>query len=137
MAILWTIRCSSSPRGERLFCEWVAAQPAKFRATLNARLSYLAQQPHTAWVRPHADLLHKDCPGITELKVKASMVQYRPLGFFGPRRGEFTFLSGFTKDKNKFPKNECARAQDRRIEVTNAPDKSSYPCYSVDRGLCG
>src|SRR5688500_15588284 len=99
MALLWTVRCYQTPLQKRPFCDWVGDQSVKFRATFNVRLKYLGQQPHTAWVRPYADLLHKDCPGVTELKIKASNIQYRPLGFFGPGRGEFTFLSGWIKDQ--------------------------------------
>jgi hypothetical protein len=59
-------------------------------------------------------------PGIFEMRLKVSQRQYRPLFFFGPGRGEITFLFMAHEVGDKFvPKDAPQRAEHARDDVVN------------------
>jgi len=59
-------------------------------------------------------LTQGDCKGIWELRIKCNGVQYRPLGYFGPWKNQFTILVGATeRDRKLVPRDACATARKR------------------------
>ena len=90
----------------------------KARAKLDTRMRYLRQQPREGWVREPYDTLRD---GIGEVRFKAGAVWYRPLGFFGPGRNEFTFLLFATKTDEFIPSNAIDLAVERKLVVMRSP----------------
>lgn len=92
----------------------------KARAKLDMRMTYLRHQPREKWVREPYDTLRD---GIGEVRFKAGAVWYRPLGFFGPGRNEFTFLLFATKTNALRPPNAIDIAVARRNVVVKSPTR--------------
>jgi hypothetical protein len=60
-----------------------------------------------------------------EMRFKSEGVQYRPLGFFGPTRLEYTILVGASKKgANYDPRDAIEMALRRRAEVVADPKRS-------------
>jgi hypothetical protein len=64
--------------------------------------------------------------GLYELRVVFSGVQYRPFGFYGPERRQFTILVGST-EKGKVPTSALKVADDRRKIVLADPKRRICP----------
>lgn len=92
------------------------ATRAKVRAKFDTRMIYLRQQNREGWVREPYDTLRD---GIGEVRFKTEGVCYRPLGYFGPLRNEFTFLFFATKTNEFEPANAIDLAMDRKDVVTS------------------
>jgi hypothetical protein len=60
--------------------------------------------------------------GLYELRIVFSGVQYRPFGFYGPGRGQFTLLVG-SLEKGKVPTSTLKVANERRRIVTADPSR--------------
>jgi hypothetical protein len=72
---------------------------------------------------PFFRMLHGECHGFGEVRIKLERVQWRPIGFFGPARLEFTILLIASEKGGKLrPKETCAIGQTRMAEVTQTPD---------------
>jgi hypothetical protein len=93
--------------------EQMADRP-KVRAKFDARMTYLRQQPREGWVREPYDTLRD---GVGEVRFKAEGIWYRPIGFFGPGRNEFTFLIFATKTDEFHPVNAIDIAVQRKVVV--------------------
>jgi hypothetical protein len=61
-------------------------------------------------------------PALLELKIVSNGVQYRPFGFYGPERGQFSLLVGGI-EKGKVPKSLLEVADDRRKVVIDDPSR--------------
>ena len=126
----WTIRCFLSDAGRDVICEWYGEEPETVQAAFDTRLKFLTQNSITSWTRPYFDKLNVTCPGISEIRFKADKVQYRPLGFFGPKPGEFTIVAlAIEKGDALKPKGICKVAQDRKKLVLANPNQRSRICF--------
>ncbi len=115
----WTYRSLSS-RDDVL--DWLDGLAKSDQASVVARLEYLRQQPREAWKRPYFDLLSGECSGLGEVRLKIQKIQYRPIGFFGPNRLEFTMLHVALEKDGKFePKNVCKTAKQRMADAIDDP----------------
>jgi hypothetical protein len=93
----------------------------KVRAKFDARMTYLRQQPREGWVREPYDTLRD---GVGEVRFKAEGMWYRPIGFFGPGRNEFTFLIFATKTSEFDPVNAIDMAVERKGIVELEPQRA-------------
>jgi hypothetical protein len=126
MARLWIIRTYVHARGTDAVEEWGLAPSA--HAVLDTALEFLAVRPREQWLRPEFDALHREGKGLCEIRFKHGNRQYRPLGFFGPGRNEFTIVIGATKKGSRWdPVNAIETAQKRRAEIMRMPDVCSRP----------
>lgn len=91
------------------------------RARLDTRMIHLRDQNREGWTRPNYDTLRD---GVGEIRFKVNRINYRPLGFFGPNRNEFTFLYFATKTNRFDPVNAVDIALERRQQVTDNPSLS-------------
>lgn len=125
MHALWTLRCYVSPTGRDVVEKWYAKQPVAAQAAFDTVLEYLSQRTRDEWGRPDFDQLSGRYRSLGELRFEVANVQYRPLGFFGPDRAEFTILVGATKKgKNYDPREALETALKRRAEVLQDPHRS-------------
>jgi hypothetical protein len=105
--------------------DWYALHSADdaVRSALDARMVFLRQQPRDYWTRPRYDLL-KGAGGIGEVRFKVDRIQHRALGYFGPRRMEFTFLEMCTKTDGNSLRKAIKSAKERKQEIDKDPNLS-------------
>ncbi len=111
---IWNFKVFVSNRGTREIDDWLNSQPARAKAKIKKRITYLEISELSKWVRPYATKLHGS-DDIWEIRVIFANVQYRPLGCFGPKNDEFTLLIG-AKERGKRlePVNAIKIAEQRR-----------------------
>src|ERR1700683_832539 len=98
----WALKGYGNNR-RALFEEEYRAQTGKARAEFRATWNGLRDQEREAWTRPAGfDMLSGKYRELGKLRFKASNVQHRPLGFFGPGSNEFTFLAWATERDSRF-----------------------------------
>lgn len=97
---MWTFCDFLDGRGVNLIRLWLDGLPPKARAKINTRLLFM--QAKSVWPEPWVSAL-TDWPGLIELRIGAVGNAYRPLGFYGPERREFTIVLG-AMEKGKLPK---------------------------------
>lgn len=89
--IRWQFRTWVGPSGRNDVQDYVDALDIEARVKFAVELKYLAVSPPSEWHEPRARKL-KGHEGLFEIRFKASKVQHRPIGFFGPGPAEFTLL---------------------------------------------
>ncbi len=111
----WTFLNFLDARGQNVIKAWLAELPAKARAKINARLLHLQAEEH--WSPPYV----KPITGymdIYEIRVIRQNIQYRPLGFHGPQKGEFTLVIGAIEQGDRiYPPGAFATAVSRSNAV--------------------
>jgi hypothetical protein len=114
---VWIFKGFLSESGRDLFQEWYEQLPERAQAKFDTILEYLRDTPHTQWSTTVV-LPLSEAEGIFEIRFKIRNVLYRPLGCFGPSRGEFTLLVPAREHGNRFePNNAITLAEARRTLV--------------------
>ncbi len=104
----WTFYDFVDVRGQNTIRAWLDSLPDKASAKIDARILFM--RAVQVWPEAYISAL-RGWPGLIELRVVSAGNQYRPLGFYGPGRGEFTLVLGAI-EKGKLPR--------RILEVANA-----------------
>src|SRR5580704_10833210 len=117
---VWRFYDFLDSRGANTVRAWLDTLPYKARAKINARLLFM--QAKDVWPEPWVSSL-KGWPELIELRIAAFGSAYRPLGFYGPERREFTITLGAV-EKGKLPKRilEVADAN-RKIVIATARNR--------------
>jgi hypothetical protein len=114
---LWIFKGFLSENGRDIFKEWYEQLSVGAQAKFDTILEYLRDTPHTQWPTTFV-LALTEAEGIFEIRFKIRNVLYRPLGCFGPGRGEFTWLVPAREHGNRFePRNAIALAEARRTII--------------------
>ena len=98
---VWTFLDFLEADGGNAIRAWLQRLPQEAQATVDARLLQMAGMA-PPWPEKWISSI-KGYPGLIELRISCNRVQYRPLGFYGPGRLEFTLLIG-TVEKGKIRK---------------------------------
>lgn len=114
----WTFFDFVNARGENEILTWLNSSrvPKEAKAKINARIITLQGFP----IFPEQYFsAYRGWDDIYELRVVYGNVQYRPFGFYGPGRRQFSLLIGGV-EKGKVPKSwlEVAEAR-RKIVIAN------------------
>lgn len=117
---LWEFLDYYNQRGDNEIHDWLNSLPLPAKAKINARI--FALQGFSIFPEQYFSA-YKRWPGLYELRVVYANVQYRPFGFYGPGRGQFTLLVGGI-EKGSVPKGLLERADDRRKTVEASPDRA-------------
>jgi hypothetical protein len=113
----WTFYDFLDARGTNLIRAWLDSLPAKARAKINARILVMRAMP--VWPEQWVSAL-KGWPELLELRIVCDGNQYRPLGFYLPKRPEFAFVLGAI-EKGKLPSRTLEAADEhRRIILADA-----------------
>lgn len=107
---LWTFYDFIDSRGVNLIRQWLDSLPDKASAKIDARIIFMRAVP--VWPEQYVSSLN-GWPELVELRVVSAGNQYRPLGFYGPERHEFTIVIGAT-EKRKLPRRVLQTADDNR-----------------------
>lgn len=115
----WKIKCYRNAHGRDLFDDDYADQTPEARAEFRAVLNGLRDQPDIqGWTRPEFDRLNGPYRDLGKLRFKANNTQHRPIGYFGPEKGDFTLLIWATEKGDKWkPPNVRDTALARMNEV--------------------
>jgi hypothetical protein len=125
----WALRGYGNGR-RPLFEEEYRAQTAAARAEFRATWNGLRDQDREAWTRPAGfDMLSGKYSKLGKLRFKASNAQHRPLGFFGPRPNEFTFVAWATERDGKF---DPPGIRDTALERMDAVREGRAEAYEFD-----
>jgi hypothetical protein len=113
---MWRFYDFVEVRGVNPVRQWLDSLPAKASAKINTRLLFMMAIP--IWPEQYVSSL-VGWPELVELRLVHSGVQYRPLGFYGPDRREFTLVFG-TVEKGVIPAQvlEAADANRKLIIAT-------------------
>lgn len=116
----WTFFDFFNERGENEIHRWLnGGMPKTAKAKINGRIAALQGFP----LFPEQYIsAYNGWPGLLELRIVSGGVQYRPFGFYGPRRGQFSLLVGGT-EKGKVPRATLEVADERRSVVINNPSR--------------
>src|SRR5690349_7024534 len=102
---LWVFKCFLSENGRDVIDAWYQELAPAAQAKFDTILEHLRDAPHTQW-STHFVYPLTDSDGIYEIRFKIRNVLYRPLGFFGPSRHEFTLLVPAREQGDRFvPRN--------------------------------
>ena len=125
---VWKFYDFLDSRGGNIIRAWLDALPDKARAKINARLLFM--QAKDTWPEPWISSL-KGWPHLVELRIGAAGSAYRPLGFYGPKRREFTITLGAI-EKGKLSKRVLEVANANR-EIVLATDRGRIREHEFDR----
>src|SRR5579875_2131487 len=126
---LWTFYDFLDSRGGNTIRAWLDTLPIKAQAKINARL--LVMQAKSVWPDGWVSSL-KTWPETIELRVGAIGNAYRPLGFYGPERREFTIVLGAI-EKGKLPK-RILEVADANRKIVIATGRSRIRRHEFDSG---
>lgn len=113
----YVFRTFKTTRGILVIEDWYKSLPPGAQATFDARREYLCDTPREEWINTYIKRL-KESDSIYEIRFKYKNIQYRPLGFFGPNTGDFTFLVPANEKGGKFnPKDAIKMAEERRSAI--------------------
>ena len=124
----WVFLNFVNARGENEIHSWLnsAQVPPKAKAKINARIATLQGFP----IFPEQYFsAYRGWDDIYELRIVYAGVQHRPLGFYGPARGQFCLLVGGV-EKGKVPKSLLAIAEARRKIVIANPGRTCRHNFS-------
>jgi len=107
---VWTFYDFLDSRGVNLIRQWLDTLPDKARAKINTRILFMRAIP--VWPEQYVSAL-KGWPELVELRVVSAGSQYRPLGFYGPQRHEFTLVLGAV-EKGRLPSRILEAADENR-----------------------
>jgi hypothetical protein len=107
---VWTFYDFLDGRGVNLIRQWLDTLPDKARAKINTRILFMSAIP--VWPEQYVSAL-KSWPELMELRVVSAGSQYRPIGFYGPQRREFTLVLGAV-EKGRLPSRVLEAADENR-----------------------
>jgi len=118
---VWTFCDYLDERGSNPIRAWLDSLPIEAEAKVAARIRYLRGTMN--WPPPYISAM-KGQAGLMELRIVSSGVQYRPLGFHGPGRFQFTLVHGVVEKGGKLPRSALDVAANRIKIVRMDPRRS-------------
>jgi len=101
---------------------WLDQIAPKTKAKLNTRLNILEQISRAEWGKYNTEVLKGDKDGLIAVKVLYRKIQYRLLGYDGPKRGEFTLLACGKERNDRYTPLDIGEKSFKRImEIENNP----------------
>jgi len=125
---VWTFYDFLDGRGVNLIGQWLDVLPDKARAKIDTRILFMRAIP--VWPEQYVSAI-KSWPELVELRVVSAGSQYRPVGFYGPQRREFTIVLGAI-ERGKLPSRVLEAANENRKIVLS--DASRICEHQFDKG---
>jgi hypothetical protein len=126
---MWTFYDLQEERGVNAIRQWLDSLPAKAASKINTRILYMMAIP--VWPEQYVSSF-VGWPELVELRVVHAGIQYRPIGFYGPERREFTLVLG-TIEKGVIPARILERADANR-KLVIATGRSRICKHRFDQG---
>jgi hypothetical protein len=128
----WTFYDFLDGAGDNLIRAWLDSLPAKASAKIDARLRIM-EAMQGVWPPQYVSSL-QGWPDLMELRIVSDGNQYRPIGFYGPSRGEFTIVLGAI-EKGRLPKRVLEGADANRKIVLS--DRNRIVRHVFRQGATG
>jgi hypothetical protein len=128
----WTFFEYVGASGRGVVRDWIGRMPNGTRQRVEAQLDALVGELELldcdAFDRPHGvGQLRHDCAGFFELILKVDRVQYRPIGYYGPARREFTLLGMSAERGNVLvDDHDCSKVRGRHATIINRSHIREY-----------
>lgn len=123
MGLFWTFHDYVDEKGDNAIHHWLNTEGKDAKAKFNRWIRHLEATAPGGWRRPLFDTLTDECQGLFEIRVTASGMAYRLLGFHGPGQCEPTLALGLLKNTPKVPPEDCKRALAIRDFVIERPSE--------------
>ena len=124
---MWMFRDYLDAAGSNVMREWLDSIPLEAAQKIDQRILYLSVAP--TWPPQFVSAI-TNWPDLFELRVVFGGNQYRPIGFHGPERRQFTIVHAVI-EKRKLQKHVLRTAMERRQVVIDDPKTRS--CAHVFR----
>ena len=111
--IVWKFYDFLDSRGNNEIRDWLDGLPEKASAKIDVRILFM--QSMAVWPEQYVSAI-EGWPEMLELRVVSAGSQYRPIGFYGPNRREFTLVLGAI-EKGKIPRRVFKLADNNRKMV--------------------
>jgi hypothetical protein len=128
----WTFLEYVGANGRGVIRDWFNTLPHGTRQRVAVAVDTLVEELEIldcdAFDRSHGvGQLRHQCADYFELIVRVDKVQYRPIGYYGPDRREFTLL-GMSTEKGGVLVNDrdCAKVKQRRATIINRSNIRGY-----------
>ncbi len=118
--MIWTFRDYVDAGGTNVIRTWLDSIPYEAMVKVDTRLLYLRAVSN--WPAQYVSAI-RGWPELFELRIVFGGNQYRPIGFYGPARREFTLVHGVI-EKRKLQKHVLEAAQHRRQAVLDDRNRS-------------
>lgn len=120
----WVILDYVEADGTSAIRVWIDSLRTGAQVKIDTILRHLQATP--VWPAQYVSA-RRDCSGIFEVRVVSAGVQYRPLGYFGPGRHEFTLLMGAIEKGGELEPREFCQVATRRRETVNGDRNRAIP----------
>jgi len=118
---IWWFRDFVNERGENVIHTWLnSAEVSHAKAKINARIATLQGFP---FFPEQYFSSYQGWDGLYELRIGFGGVQFRPFGFYGPGRRQFTLLVGGIEKGGKVPRSLLTTAHQRRVIASLNPTR--------------
>jgi hypothetical protein len=117
--MLWTFLEFLTTGNRGVITEWYAELTEEAQQDFDDLLRYLAVTPRHLWERPKFAPI-TGYAGLGKLRFKANRVQYRHIGFFGPKAGQFTLLIGAEERGRRWVPRDAPNQALRRKTIVEA-----------------
>lgn len=125
----WLFKNFCDDKDRDIIAPEVARLVPKARAKFYERLNGFKDQPQHLWNGKRSKQL-VGYPGLLEIRFLVANIQYRPIGFFGPNRNDFTFLIWATEQGDEFvPKTAPDTAAERRGIILQNSARACVYCF--------
>lgn len=110
----WTFKDALSVAGDNVIRQWLNEQPLKARMKIDAVLRHLRvcdrlKPPFVKKIKGHEKVF--------EIVVDSFNVQYRPLGGYGPKDGQFTLVMGAIEQNDRIQPPSAFETAEERLEM--------------------
>lgn len=125
---LWLFKSYIDENGTDEVGDWYANElTVKEQARLDKLLEHFRDNDRTSWGSNYFKPL-TGYEGIFEIRFTVQNIVHRPLGFFGPSKGEFTFLIPAREQGDAFVPKSAPDTAMKRKDIIEKDNNRAYEC---------
>jgi hypothetical protein len=125
---LWLFKSYLDENGADVIANWYATElNVKEQARFDKLLEHFRDNEQTEWGGNYFKPL-SGYDGIFEIRFEVQNILWRPLGFFGPNRSEFTILVGAREKGDAFIPKSAPNTALKRRDIVLKDNSRSYEC---------
>jgi hypothetical protein len=131
MIVLWTFKGYVNERGHNVIDEWYDSLPLGAQNKLDWIIKMIEVRHRADW-KAKFFKPYKGSKDIYEFRFEINKIAYRPLGAFGPGKGEYTLLVGAKKVNNILDPKDAPNIALRRLDTIRDSPKRAKECEFED-----
>ena len=125
---MWEWFCYNDGEQDNLWVRWYRGVDDAVQGKHDAIFDFLEVSHAHLW-RPHTKKINDD---IIEVRIHGD-VQHRLLGFFGPQRGQFTFVLSCNHKQNVYDPPDAKKTAARRKKEIEGERASAHLCKRPEK----